>query len=124
MAKAVWAVLMSRDVQGAMLFYGGTLGWKFEPFATGLYPTWIARNPDGRSVAAFVDSSKSDFPDASELWLPYLVVQDLDAALVQAEALGATILRPPFMVPGIGRIAVLRQPGGGIVGWVTASADA
>ena len=84
--NAIGLLSLSRDVQGAMLFYGGTLGWRFEPFSTELYPTWIARNPEGRSVAAFVDSSKSDFPDASELWLPYLVVQDLDTALVQAEA--------------------------------------
>jgi predicted enzyme related to lactoylglutathione lyase len=120
LAKAVWAVLMSRDVEGAKAFYGGALGWTFELFAAEPFPCWIARNPQGRSVGAFVDSSGSDFPDAPELWLPYFVIDDLDARLAEAEELGATVLRPPFRMPNAGRIAVLRQPGGGIVGWITA----
>ena len=111
---------MSRDVEGSKAFYAGALGWAFEPFTAEPFPSWVARNRDGRSVAAFVDSSRSDFPDAPELWLPYFVVDDFDARLAQAEELGATVLRPPFLMPRAGRIAILRQPGGAIVGWVTA----
>jgi predicted enzyme related to lactoylglutathione lyase len=120
MAKTVWAVVMSRDVEGAMAFYAGALGWRFERFVTQPYPCWIARNEEGRSVAAFIDSSDSDFPDASELWLPYFVVRDLEARLAAAEELGATVLRLPFHVPQMGTVAILRQPGGGIVGWISA----
>ena len=121
MPKLVWAVLMSRDVAGAKAFYRETLGWSFEAFTDEPFPTWVARSPEKRSVAAFVDSSRSDFPDAPELWLPYFVVEDLDARLQQAEALGATLLRPLLTISGAGRIALLRQPGGAIVGWITAS---
>jgi predicted enzyme related to lactoylglutathione lyase len=123
MPKLVWAILMSRDIEGAKAFYGETLGWRFELFAKDPYPTWVARSAEGRSVAGFVDSSRSDFPDAPELWLPYLVVEDLEARLEQAEALGATVLRPPFVVPRAGRVALLRQPGGAIVAWITASPE-
>lgn len=123
MPKAVWAILMSRDVEGAKSFYGRALGWSFEPFVTEPYATWVARNAEGRTVAAFVDSSRSDFPDAAELWLPYFVVDGLDRRLVEAEAAGATVLRSPFRVPQAGRIAIIRQPGGGIVAWITASAE-
>ena len=31
----------------------------------------------------------------------------------------ATLMRPLFDIPGIGRIAILRQPGGAGVGWMT-----
>jgi predicted enzyme related to lactoylglutathione lyase len=72
-------------------------------------------------VAAFVDSSGSDFPDAPELWLPYFLVENLDARLRQAEALGATLLRPALAISAAGRIALIRQPGGAIVGWISAS---
>lgn len=121
MSKIVWAILMSRDVEGAKAFYGNALGWKFQPFSGEPFPLWVAKSGEGRSVAAFVDSSHSDFPDSPELWLPYFVIEDLDARLVDAEALGATVIRPPFMVPNAGRVAILRQPGGGLVGWITAS---
>lgn len=124
MAKAVWAILMSRNVNTAKVFYGSVLGWRFEPFAGGAYPTWIARNDEGRSVAVFVDTSNSDFPDAAEMWLPYFVVKDLDDRIAAAEAFGATLLRPPIAIPNAGRIALMRQPGGGVVGWITASPDA
>lgn len=70
MAKAVWAILMSRSVNTAKVFYGSVLGWRFEPFASGLYPTWIARNDDNRSVAVFVDSSNSDFPTPRNCGFP------------------------------------------------------
>lgn len=120
MPKLVWAILMSRDVEASKRFYEGALGWRFEIFAAEPFPTWVARSPEGRSVAAFVDSGRSDFPDAPELWLPYFVVEDLERRLAQAEASGATVLRPPFDMPGAGRIALLRQPGGAIVGWITA----
>lgn len=124
MPKLVWAILMSRDVQTSKAFYGDMLGWRFEAFAVEPFPLWVARSPEGRSVAAFVDSSRSDFPDAPELWLPYFVVEDLERRLGQAEASGATLLRPPFRVPGAGTVALLRQPGGAIVGWITASPQA
>jgi predicted enzyme related to lactoylglutathione lyase len=124
MPKLVWAILMSRDVEGAKAFYTETLGWRFEPLSGEPFPTWLAKSVENRSVAAFVDSSRSDFPDAPELWLPYFVIEDLERRLEQAEALGATVLRPPFAVPGAGRVALLRQPGGAIVGWITASPGA
>jgi predicted enzyme related to lactoylglutathione lyase len=123
MPKLVWAVLMSRDIERAKAFYAETLSWRFDLFTTEPYPIWVARSPEGRSVAGFVDSSRSDFPDAPELWLPYFVVENLDLRLQRAEALGATVLRPPVVVPDAGRVALLRQPGGAIVGWITASAD-
>jgi hypothetical protein len=28
-------------------------------------------------------------------------------------------MRPPFDIPDIGRIAILREPGGAAVGWMT-----
>jgi predicted enzyme related to lactoylglutathione lyase len=123
MPKLVWAILMSRDIESAKTLYGETLGWRFELFSADPYPIWVARSPEGRSVAAFVDSSRSDFPDAPELWLPYFVVENLDARLERADAFGATLLRPPFVLPGAGRVALLRQPGGAIVGWITAAPE-
>jgi len=46
-------------------------------------------------------------------------VDDVDARVKKATAAGATLMRPLFDIPGIGRIAILREPGGAGVGWMT-----
>jgi uncharacterized protein len=115
--RLVWAILLSRHAQSSMQFYGSVLGWRFEAFENPRFPCWIATSGDDDFRAVFVDTSASDFPDAPELWLPHFTVEDIDERVAQAEKEGATILRGPFDVPGFGRLAALRQPGGGIVAW-------
>jgi predicted enzyme related to lactoylglutathione lyase len=118
----VWTVLMSRHADEAKRFYADILGWSFEPFEGTADRCWSARNAEGAVVAAIVDTSTVDFPSAPELWVPCFAVDDLDGLLSEAEARGGTVLRPPLVVPNFGRVAVLRQPGGGIVGWLTPAA--
>ncbi len=115
--RAVWAVLLSRDVDAAMRFYGEALGWQFQSFSEADPPYWIARSADGVFVSVFIDASESGFPDRPEVWLPYFAVDDVDQRARDAERLDATILRPPVDIPELGRVVVLRQPSGGIVAW-------
>jgi predicted enzyme related to lactoylglutathione lyase len=121
--RLVWAILLSRHVHSTMQFYRDAAGWSFEAFPAPGFPCWIARTSDEAAIAVFVDASGSDFPDASELWLPHFIVDDLDRRLRAAEEQGAAILRAPFDIPGFGRVAALRQPGGGIVAWRSAPAS-
>jgi predicted enzyme related to lactoylglutathione lyase len=107
--RLVWAILLSRDVRSTMRFYEQAAGWWFEALPEIQFPCWVAKSREGEPIAAFIDASGSDFPDAPELWLPHFVVDDIDV----------TILREAFDVSGFGRVAVLRQPGGGIVAWRT-----
>ena len=46
-------------------------------------------------------------------------VDDVDARLAKATAAGASAMREPFDVQDVGRIAILREPGGAMVGWMT-----
>lgn len=117
--RLVWAILLSRDVHSTMRFYQQVAGWCFEALPEIQFPCWVAKSGEGKPIAAFIDASGSDFPDAPELWLPHFVVDDIDARIRKAEKQGATILREPFDVSGFGRVAVLRQPGGSIVAWRT-----
>ncbi len=113
----VLTILLSRDVRAAMDFYHVATGWSFEACPDSCPSCWVAKNAAGEFVAIFVDASGSDFPDAPELWLPYLSFCDLDHSIVEAEKLGATVLHAPAEIAGLGRVALLRQPGGSIVGW-------
>lgn len=121
--KPGWPILFTRDVRAAMDFYRVAAGWRFEPLPdTTSY--FVGHEAGGEPVAIFVDASGSDFPDAPELWLPYFRLDDLDRCVLEAEKLGATVLRAPFELTGLGRVALLRQPGGSIVGWRGASSAA
>jgi predicted enzyme related to lactoylglutathione lyase len=51
--------------------------------------------------------------------MPYLAVDNVDARVNKATAAGAKLMRPLFDVPGVGRIAILREPGGAGIGWMT-----
>ena len=48
-------------------------------------------------------------------------LDDIDARVAKARAAGATIVQEPMDVPEVGRIAMLTQPGGGFIGWMTPS---
>jgi uncharacterized protein len=114
-----WNELMTHDVARAKAFYAGTIGWTFEPMPMpggGTY--WIAKAGDKPAGGLFVMDCP-DLKDVPEQWLPYLAVDDVDARLAKATAAGASAMREPFDVQGVGRIAILREPGGAMVGWMT-----
>jgi len=54
-----------------------------------------------------------------EGWMSYIAVDDVDARVKKAEKAGAKLMKPIFDVPGVGRIAILLEPGGAGVGWMT-----
>ena len=113
-----WNELMTRDVEKAKKFYADTLGWSFEgmPMPDGTY--WIA-SADGEPVAGIFDISGAEYKDVDESWMSYIAVDDVDARLRKAMQAGARVMKEPFDVPGVGRIAILTEPGGAGIGWVT-----
>jgi uncharacterized protein len=113
-----WNELMTRDVEQAKKFYGSAIGWTFEamPMPNGTY--WVAKMGD-KPVGGIFPINAKEFDGVPESWMSYLAVDDIDARLIKAKAAGATVMREPFDVPGVGRIAILREPGGAGVGWMT-----
>jgi uncharacterized protein len=51
--------------------------------------------------------------------MSYLAVDDVDARVVKAIKAGGTLMKPIFDVPGVGLIAILMQPDGAGVAWMT-----
>jgi predicted enzyme related to lactoylglutathione lyase len=113
-----WNELMTRDVEKAKKFYGDVIGWTFEgmDMPDGRY--WVAYM-DGRHVAGIFPLASQQFDGVPESWMSYLEVDDVDARVEKATAAGATLMRPIFDVPGVGRIAILTEPGGAGIGWIT-----
>jgi len=63
--------------------------------------------------------SEACFEGLPEGWLGFIAVDDVDARVGKATRAGATLMRPVFDVPNVGRIAILREPGGAGIGWMT-----
>jgi hypothetical protein len=59
---------------------------------------------------------------AAPYWLSYIGVEDVDAVTLKAQAAGATVLQPPFDVPGVGRMVILADPLGAQIAYMTPSA--
>lgn len=114
-----WNELMTRDVEKATSFYTKTIGWTFNEMPMAPGETYFVAMVGDKPVGGIFEMKGKDFEGKPEAWLSYLAVDDVDARLEKAKAEGATILREPFDVPGVGRIAILMDGGGAAIGWMT-----
>ncbi|PZF79019.1 VOC family protein [Aestuariivirga litoralis] len=111
----VWSELMTTEVEKAKAFYGKTLGLTFEPFGETNPGYWIAMR-DGRPVWGIMDMT--DRPGGPTAWFTYMAVDDVDAKVTAALEAGADLCMPVFDIPTVGRIAILQDPTGAIIGWM------
>jgi predicted enzyme related to lactoylglutathione lyase len=52
-------------------------------------------------------------------WFAYIAVDDVDSRCAAATKLGVTIIRAQWDIAGVGRIAIVKDPTGAVVGWMT-----
>ena len=111
-----WSELMTRDVDAAREYYARVCGWDFDemPMDGGAYLVAMAH---GKPVAGLMDMTGLDgMEDVPPHWFTYLAVDDLDVAMDAHRAHGGQVMRPPFDVDGVGRIAIVADPTGAAVG--------
>ena len=116
-----WTELMTRDVQAAKRYYQELCGWTFTevPMGPG-NPDYVLGMNGERPVVGIVDLNESSDDGTTEpFWMSYLAVDDVDAAVEQTIAAGGTLKREPFEVPETGRIAIVADPTGAILGLMT-----
>jgi uncharacterized protein len=113
-----WNELMTNDVAKAKSFYSATLGWKLEEMKmpTGAY--WIAKDGD-KMVAGIMDMTGMVPPGVPPHWFAYIEVDNVDALVKSVVTNGGTVMRPPFDIPDVGRIAIIADPTGAPVGLMT-----
>jgi predicted enzyme related to lactoylglutathione lyase len=114
-----WNELLTKDVERAKKFYEQTIGWSFVPMPMADGATYWVANMGATPVGGIFPTDRPGFESVPESWMSYLAVDDVDARVKKAQAAGAKLMRPIFDVPNVGRIAILTEPGGAGVGWIT-----
>ena len=114
-----WNELLTRDAERAKRFYSETIGWTFDGMPMPDGGTYWMAMINGKPVAGLFPTNRPGFENMPEAWMSYLAVDDVDARVKKATAAGAKLMKPIFDVPKVGRIAVLTEPGGAGVGWMT-----
>jgi len=117
-----WNELMTRDVERAKRFYRETIGWSFDPMPMPDGATYWVAMLDGKPVAGVFSLAAPEYEGVPESWMSYLAVDDVDMRVEQATKAGAELMKPIFDVPNVGRIAMLMEPGGAGIGWMTPAA--
>jgi uncharacterized protein len=102
------AVLRTRDVERAAAFYSTLVGWTTHqvPGAPGHRLLQFG----GKTVA-----SLHQIAEGSELWVPHVSVDSVERTTADALALGAALVETAD-VPGVARLATLRDPEGAVFG--------
>ncbi|MBL8471117.1 MAG: VOC family protein [Rhodocyclaceae bacterium] len=117
--KFVWYEHMSSDVERARSFYGALFGWTSDPIDMAGTPYHMIQN-DARGIGGFRPAEAG----GAAMWMSYMSVEDVDAAVARAAALGAQVLLPPTEFPPVGRGAMLADPQGAVFSvWRSAEGD-
>jgi uncharacterized protein len=102
-----WNELVAGDEASAKRFYASLFGWTTEAFGGGEGYTLFKKGEE--RVGGMMKCPK---PGRPSHWLPYVLVDDVDATVTRTRDLGGNVVVEPFDVPTIGRMAVLVDPQG------------
>lgn len=111
----IWYELMSPDPAASKAFYDAVVGWDINTQSTGPEGTdyrMIKRSDGGNAGGVLKLDDAMREHGARPMWLGYLSVNDVDAAVAEVATAGGTALMPPFDAPSVGRIAMITDPQG------------
>ena len=114
-----WNELVTTNTNAAASFYGKLFGWQAAPFAPEGTPpdappyTLFKIDPNTMGVGGMMQVPHPEMPSQ---WIPYVVVENIEASLAKATKLGAKTCVPVMSIGEIGRIAVIQDPQGATIG--------
>jgi len=104
--------LNTTDIQKAQSFYGKLFDWKTEEVEMpgGEYTTIDVGQGTGGGMLP------QKVPGAPSAWLPYVQVDDIQAATAKARKLGAEVMKDVTEVPNMGWFSIITDPTGAHLG--------
>jgi uncharacterized protein len=117
--KISWTDLQIPDPKAARTFYGQLFGWEAEEVPTGRPGlTYFLLRKNGKQVAGIgpqpPEQQQAGIPP---MWTPYVNVDDVDKVAAHGAELGANVLMAPEDILDTGRISILMDPTGAVIGF-------
>lgn len=112
--KFFWYELMTSDPQGAVAFYGDVVGWTAQPFGGERTddPYQVLSGSAGPMGGIMSIPAELKEHGMRPWWGGYIGSSDVDADADRLSRAGASVKRAPEDIPGVGRFAVMSDPGG------------
>jgi uncharacterized protein len=112
----IWVDLSSNDTNASARFYESLFGWKADEPNEEMGGYRMFRQ-GGKMVAGLGPIMNQGQPPA---WATYVKVDDAEAVTSKAGAAGGTVLMPAMDVGEAGRMAIIQDPTGAVIGlWQT-----
>ena len=114
--KFFWYELMTSDPQAALAFYGDVLGWTAQAFGGERTddPYMVVSGSAGAVGGVMAIPVEATECGMTPWWGGYIGSADVDADAARLAAAGGKVMRPAEDIPGVGRFAVMADPGGAI----------
>jgi predicted enzyme related to lactoylglutathione lyase len=106
-----WAELATTDGPGAKKFYSELFGWTTHDSPIGPDMVYTMLKLDGKDVGALYQKGEM-MKDVPTHWASYISVGSADEIAAKAKSLGGTVMKEPFDVMDVGRMAVIIDPTG------------
>ena len=109
--------LATKDLEKSKKFYTSLFAWKLEEMPDMGYTMINVGEGTGGGMM------KKPDPGIPDIWLPYILVDDVATTTKKAKALGATIVKDVTEVPGMGWFSVMIDPTGAAFGMWQSKTD-
>ncbi|MGE0315278.1 MAG: VOC family protein [Lautropia sp.] len=108
----IWYELLTSDADAAQRFYGAVVGWRYaDSGQTSVdYRIIHAKDEGVGGLMQITDDMRAG--GARPIWLGYVLVDDVDAAVGKATAAGGAVQMPAMDMPNVGRIAMVADAQG------------
>jgi predicted enzyme related to lactoylglutathione lyase len=113
-----WHELNTWEPESALAFYGRTLGWEFQdaelPDGS---EYWIA-SKEGSPVGGVFGLKDPDYNGIPSHWMTYMAVPDISQAERATLNAGGEVMRPATHIAGVGKLAVVSDASGALIGLI------
>ena len=110
-----WVELGTTASEAAKKFYTALFGWTFDDNPVGPGMVYTMLKQDGKDVGALYElMPEMKAQGIPPHWLSYASVASADESAAKAKELDATLMKEPFDVMTVGRMAVVQDPTGAV----------